>query len=68
VRERLQSHLIPIAELANGGYEGLSTKQKDEKLKADFAAFLRRRAELLMATVQCLAAGRQLSIAEIYGE
>lgn len=68
VRERLQSHLIPIEELTNGGYEELSTEQKNEKLKADFAAFMRRRAELLINAVKCLAAGRQLSVAEIYGE
>ena len=41
VRERLQSHLIPIPELANGGYEGLLEAEKNEKLKADFEAFLR---------------------------
>jgi hypothetical protein len=68
VCERLQSHLIPIAELANGGYGDLSMEQKNDKLKADFAAFMRRRAELLINGVKCLAAGRQLRVADIYGE
>jgi len=68
VSERLQSHLIPICELANGGYEGLSEKQKTEKLKKDFDAFICRRAEIVMKAVKLLADGRQLSATEVYGE
>lgn len=68
VRERLQSHLIPIRELANGGYEGLSDTEKNEKLKADFDTFLRTRAELVLKAAKYLAAGRQLSPGELYGE
>ena len=45
VCERLQSHLIPIEELANGGYERLSEKEKVEKVKLDFSAFIQKRAE-----------------------
>ena len=52
VSERLQSHLIPINELANGGYEGLSDEQKGEKLKNDFAAFISCRAELVIKAVK----------------
>ncbi len=68
VSERLQSHLIPINELANGGYEGLSEEQKAEKLKDDLDAFMRRRADLVMKAVKLLVDGHQLSAAEIYGE
>jgi hypothetical protein len=68
VKERLQSHLIPIDELANGGYEGLSDQQKREKLKNDFEAFIHRRAELVMKAVKLLADGHQLSAAGIYEE
>lgn len=68
VSERLQSHLIPISELANGGYEGLSQEQKATKLRDDFEAFKRRRAELVMKAVKLLAKGQQLSAAEIYEE
>jgi hypothetical protein len=60
VSERLQSHLIPIRELANGGYEGLSEEQKIEKLKKDFDAFIRSRAELVMEAVKLLVEGHQL--------
>ena len=68
VEERLQSHLIPINELANGGYEGLSEEQKSAKAQNDFDAFIRRRAELFMKAARLLANGHQLSLAEIYGE
>jgi len=67
VNERLQSHLIPIHELANGGYEGLSEEQKTEKLKNDFDAFIRRRAELVLKAVKLFANGHQLSTTELYG-
>jgi hypothetical protein len=66
VRERLQSHLIPISELANGGYEGLAKQAKAEKVRKDFDAFLRRRAEMIHKAMRCLADGRQLSPSEIY--
>ncbi len=65
VRERLESHLIPVRELANGGYENLSEEAKIEKLKWDFEAFLYKRAELVMKAVKLLAEGRQLSFNEI---
>ncbi|RMF67156.1 MAG: hypothetical protein D6742_08205, partial [Cyanobacteria bacterium J069] len=65
VKERLQSHLIPIPELANGGYEGLAEDEKTAKLKQDFNAFLQRRAELVMAAVKKLTEGRQFSSAEL---
>ena len=45
---RLQSYLIPIPELANGGYEGLVEAEKEDKLKVDFEEFLHRRAALVM--------------------
>jgi hypothetical protein len=66
VTERLQSHLLPVSELANGGYEGLSDEQKDEKLRNDFDAFLRKRAQIVMKAVNLLVEGRQLSTVEIF--
>lgn len=68
VNERLQSHLIPVPELANGGYEGLSDTAKKEKLKRDFDQFLQKRAVLVMKTVRLLAEGRQVSAAIIFNE
>ena len=66
VEERLQSHLIPIPELANGGYEGLPDDEKAAKLKTDFEAFISRRADLVIAALHRLCDGHQLSIAEVF--
>jgi len=61
VTERLQSHLIPIPELANGGYEGLADEEKVAKLRIDFERFLKKRAKLVIKAVRLLADGHQLS-------
>lgn len=66
VRERLQSHLIPIPELANGGYEGLTEDTKKEKIKNDFELFLEKRAKLVIKIVHLLAAGRQVSASIVF--
>lgn len=66
VNERLQSHLIPIKELSNGGYEGLSDAEKKEKLSNDFKAFLSARARLVCDAAKRLAEGHQMSVGEFY--
>ncbi|MBN1524912.1 MAG: DUF262 domain-containing protein [Spirochaetales bacterium] len=66
VKDRLESHLVPIPELANGGYEGLSDREKKEKIKKDFELFLKRRAELIMTAVKSLVEGKQISAATIF--
>ncbi len=68
VKERLQSHLIPIRELANGGYERLADEAKNEKLKRDFGLFLQMRARLVLMAVRVLAEGRQVGVASLYSE
>lgn len=68
VQQRLHSHLIPVEELANGGYESLSDIEKVHKIQKDFEAFLLKRAKLVMAAVNRLSAGQQLSVPEIYKE
>ena len=66
VRQRLQSHLIPVEELSNGGYEGLNDEQKSEKLKNDFKAFIQQRAKLVLKAVADLSNGHQLDASSIY--
>lgn len=68
VRERLWSHLIPIEELANGGYEGLSEEQKNVNLETDFQSFIRRRADLVHRAVDQLIEGRQINVGTIFGD
>jgi hypothetical protein len=63
--ERLQSHLIPVKELANDGYENLGEEEKREKVRLDFDAFLRARARLVSRAVKQLSDGRQLSASEL---
>ncbi len=65
VKERLQSHLIPVTELANGGYDGLNDEQKIEKLKNDFETFITARAKIIYKAVKLLVEGHQLSASEI---
>jgi hypothetical protein len=66
VAERLQSHLIPIPELANGGYEGLTDVEKEGKLRRDFDGFLKRRAELVINAARLLADGRQINASVLF--
>ena len=66
ITKRLQSHLIPVEELANGGYEGLTDEQKKEKLEKDFKAFIQKRAELVVKAVTELVNGHQLSASTIF--
>jgi hypothetical protein len=61
VRERLYSHLIPIPEMANGGYVGLSNSEKNAKISKDFDQFIQRRAEIILRAASLLAEGRQLN-------
>jgi hypothetical protein len=68
VTERLQSHLIPIPELANGGYEGLTDEEKVCKLRIDFGRFLKRRAELVIKAVRLLADGRQINASMLFSD
>ena len=58
--------VIPIAELSNGGYEGLGDSEKNEKLSSDFRAFLSARAEFICKAARRLAEGHQLSTGEFY--
>lgn len=68
VEERLHSHLIPIPELANGGYEKLSEVEKKVKTGDDFDQFIRRRAEVILKAAALLAQGRQLSASELFND
>lgn len=68
VQERLHSHLIPIPQLANGGYENLSDEEKNQKVKHDFDAFIECRAELVMSAVKKLTEGRPLNVEALYAE
>jgi hypothetical protein len=61
VHHRLKSHLIPIKELSNGGYKGLEVEKKDVKLQKDYNVFLLKRAEYVVAAIQRLTDGMDIS-------
>jgi len=66
VNHRLKSHVIPIDELANGGYEGLTEDEKNEKIKNDFEKFIDKRASLISKAISTLCEGKQLELSDIY--
>ncbi len=66
VNQRLKSHLIPIKELANGGYESLSDEEKNTKIIKDFDAFLTKRAQLVRKAVEELCEGRNINYSEVF--
>lgn len=68
VDTRLKSHLIPIKELKNGGYEGLEEEEKRTKVKADFAKFMDKRAAYVEEAIKRLAQGRDVTANEIINE
>lgn len=65
VNSRLKSHLIPIQELKNGGYEGLSSEERLEKIKLDFESFISKRAKYVVKAVNELTQGREISANDI---
>ncbi|MHC1733835.1 MAG: DUF262 domain-containing protein [Bacteroidales bacterium] len=66
VNERLNSHLIPVNELANGGYESCTTEvDRKEKIKDDFDQFIRKRANYVAQAAKQLSNGMNISSAEI---
>ncbi|HAN79193.1 MAG TPA: hypothetical protein DCQ31_16205 [Bacteroidales bacterium] len=66
INHRLKSHIIPIEELANGGYENLSDEEKRNKIIFDFESFLSKRAELVHKAALKLCKGEILTIQDIY--
>lgn len=66
VNTRLKSHLIPISELATGGYDGLTQNQKTEKVLSDYIRFIEKRAKLVYEAALQLTNGRDIVASEIY--
>lgn len=68
VHSRLKSHLIPIQELKNGGYEGLNDEKRIEKIKLDFEGFIIKRAKYVVKAVNELSQGKEISANDIVNE
>lgn len=65
VKERLNSHLIPIPELSTGEYSEVSGDRRLEKIKNDFDKFMNKRAALIVAAAKELTEGREIVAANI---
>jgi len=69
VNDRLNSHLIPIIELSNGGYEEpMSIEKRKDKIRSDFETFRRKRALFFSKAAALLSQGRNISAIEIIKE
>ena len=61
VRERMKSHLLDFDALSKATYQGLDGDQLATRVKPDFEAFLRTRANVVHTAVAALAQGKQIS-------
>jgi hypothetical protein len=60
LKERLDSHLIPIPELSTGEYSEISGDIRIEKIKNDFDKFMNKRAALIVAAAKELTEGKEI--------
>jgi hypothetical protein len=59
IRDRLESHLVPVEPLAVGGYGKIRDEDdRAEKIRVDYQNFLKARAELMMEPIEALCAGK----------
>ena len=59
IRDRLATHLIPVEQLSVGGYAKIDDEDdRAEKVRVDYQAFLRARAELMLEPMRALCEGR----------
>lgn len=68
VADRLNSHLIPISELATGGYEDLVGEAKASKIKHDYDSFLRARAKLILKAMGFLVTGVDVHVHQVLND
>lgn len=72
VRQRLRTHLLDYDQLSHATYvangKPLEGEALFDRLKADFALFLERRAMLTRIATEHLTEGKQLSLDELYAE
>ncbi len=60
LRDRLASHMIPVDQLAVGGYSKIRDQDdRAEKIRVDYMTFLRARAELMLEPIYALCEGKK---------
>jgi len=65
VRERMKSHLLDFDALSKATYQGLDGDQLATRVKPDFEAFLRTRANVVHTAVAALAQGKQFTVGSL---
>ncbi len=65
VINRLHTHLVPIDEINEAIYEGLSGENKNIKIKKDFDKFLKTRAKFIYSAATLLVEGQQVSYSQV---
>ncbi len=68
VNERLQSHLIPVAELKRGGYKDMTDDERTAKITSDFEEFIIKRASYVVKAIESLTDGRDIVASEIINQ
>jgi len=64
IHQRLNSHLIPVEQLASGGYDGISKEEKVAKITRDFDDFLKERSKLIHKAMLKLVTGQRINAPE----
>lgn len=65
VRERMKSHLLDFDALSKATYQGLDGDQLAARVKPDFEAFLRARANVVHTVLTALAKGKQIAVGSL---
>jgi hypothetical protein len=65
VRERMKSHLLDFDALSKATYQGLDGEQLATRVKPDFEAFLRTRANVVHTAVAALTQGKQFTVGSL---
>lgn len=68
VKQRLHSHLIPLEELATGGYHNLSEEERIQKIRSDYDTFLQSRANMVAKTAKLLCSGKEVDVSTVINE
>lgn len=58
VSDRLRSHIVPYKELKVGGYSDLPALERSKKIRSDYDAFIKKRAELVHGALTALTMGK----------
>lgn len=66
VKQRLHSHLIPVSELATGGYGNLSHEDRVQKIQNDYEFFLNARAGLVATAARLLCSGSEIDVSQVF--